>query len=117
MAQTPRQPNAPTPPPPPPRGHDSLMRNLGEFFGHVVEAIKTDPTKPAAQEPASQPPAGPVAAPAPDAQPALAAPTKVVREDVQERLHVAPGGEKYVLRRRVIDEVEILPGPALDGPP
>jgi hypothetical protein len=26
-------------------GKKSLMRNLGEFFGHVYQAIRTDPTK------------------------------------------------------------------------
>lgn len=24
----------------------SLMRNLGEFFGHIVKGVKTDPAKP-----------------------------------------------------------------------
>ena len=100
---------APVPPsasePPPSRpgmgqGHDSLLRNIGAFFGHVVGAITSDPAPP-------QPPAaGPTTM---DAGSAQAEPTRVVREQVEERLHVAPGGEKYLLRRRVIDEVEIVP--------
>jgi len=50
-----------------------------------------------------------------DAGSAQAEPTRVVREQVEERLHVAPGGEKYLLRRRVIDEVEIVPPRPSDG--
>ncbi len=57
---------------------NSLFRNLGQFFGHVVHAIKHDPTEPSA--PAT-------------------APTEVNRE-VQE----ARQGE-FILRRTTIDEV------------
>ena len=31
----------------------SLMRNLGAFFGHIVQAIKEDPTEPASTTRAS----------------------------------------------------------------
>ncbi|MBY0263762.1 MAG: hypothetical protein K2Q20_15560 [Phycisphaerales bacterium] len=106
MAPVPQ--NKPQPRTPAPAGHDSLLRNLGEFFGHVVGAITTSPTAPA--RPTS--PADPATAP-----PASADPARMVREEVQERLHVAPTGEKYVLRRRVIDEVEIVPPQASDGAP
>lgn len=104
MAPVPQNQPGPRTPAPAPAGHDSLLRNLGEFFGHVVGAIKTDPTAPA--QPAATPP-----------EPATPEPAKMVREEVQERLHVAPTGEKYVLRRRVIDEVEIVPPPPSDGAP
>lgn len=29
----------------PPRNDKTLMRSLGEFFGHVAKGVKTDPTK------------------------------------------------------------------------
>lgn len=38
--------NPPMPEPPP----KSIMRSLGEFFGHIAKGITTDPTKPTAHE-------------------------------------------------------------------
>lgn len=60
-----------------------LARSIGEFFGIIADAVKTDVTAPK-----------PV----------------VVREEVQEaRVETSEG--PVTLRRRVIDEV--VPGPAL----
>ena len=60
-----------------------LMRSLGEFFGHVVKGIRTDPAAP----------------------PARPAPTEVRRPVEEEK---RPDG--VVLRRTVIEEVELPPG-------
>ncbi len=60
---------------------NSLFRNIGQFFGHVVNAIKHDPTVPT--EPSAS----------------ATVPTEVNR-DVQE----ARQGE-FILRRTTIDEV------------
>lgn len=114
MAPVPQNQPGPRPPVPASPGHDSLLRNLGEFFGHVVGAIKTDPVSP--RKPAAAPPE-PAAHEPTTPEPAKPEPARMVREQVQERLHVAPTGEKYVLRRRVIDEVEIVQPPASDGAP
>ena len=69
--------------------HKPLMRSLGEFFGHIVRGIKTDPAKPAdqPQEPERQ----------------------VIRTEVEEEKH----GD-VVLRRTTIEEVEIRPQAASD---
>ncbi len=59
------------------------MRNLGEFFGHIAKGLRTDPSKP----------------PAP--------PQKVVtRQTVEEETRETPQGP-VVLRRTVIEEVEL----------
>jgi len=71
-----------------------LMRSLGEFFGHIARAIKTDPAK---AEPGG--PGG--AAPAKGER-------RVVSERVEEReVPSADGTGRMVLRRTVIEEVEI----------
>jgi len=70
------------------------MRNLGEFFGHVVKGVKSDPNAPAAPETAETNPG--------DANPE---PSRVVRRQVQEQEVLTPEG-KVVLRRTIIDEVE-----------
>lgn len=72
--------NRPCPQPGSPK--PSLMRNLGAFFGHIAQGVRT-PIEPAKPQP------------------------RVVREQVQEQEVHTPDG-KIVLRRRVIDEV--LPG-------
>jgi hypothetical protein len=78
----------PSNPPPPPHPPKSLLRNLGEFFGHIAEGIK----RPAGEVPAT---------PSVENPP----PPKIVREQVEEREVHTPQG-KLVLRRRIIDEVE-----------
>lgn len=64
----------------------TIMRSLGEFFGHVSKAITT-----------------PVDAPAPPGPP------NEVRRTVEERVAETPAGP-VVLRRTVIDEVVDKPG-------
>ncbi len=58
----------------------SLMRSLGEFFGHISRAVKTDVT--------------------PDLRERLE-----VRRDVREAVADTPSGP-IVLRRTTIDEIE-----------
>ncbi len=67
----------------------SIMRSLGEFFGHVSKAVKT-----------------PVDAPA---KPTRDTPPGQVRRTVEERVAETPSGP-IVLRRTVIDEVVERPG-------
>ena len=58
----------------------SLMRSLGEFVGHIVRGVK---------EPVGNKPT-------------------VVRKEVEEREGEAgPNGERVILRRTTIDEVEV----------
>ena len=58
----------------------SIMRSLGEFVGHIVRGVK---------EPVGDKP-------------------KVVRKEVEEREGApGPNGEKVILRRTTIDEVEV----------
>jgi hypothetical protein len=70
----------------------SLMRSLGEFFGHILHAARTDPGLPPAKQ--------------------------TVRHDVQEETRDTPQG-KVTLRRTTIDEVEVHPherkGPRIDA--
>lgn len=63
----------------------SIMRSLGEFFGHVSKAVKT-----------------PVDAPMPATRDEP--PASEVRRTVEERVAQTPTGP-VVLRRTVIDEV------------
>jgi hypothetical protein len=70
----------------PDRKDDSLMRSLGEFFGHVWKGVKTDPTK------------------------------KVVSREVEEEVRETPQG-KVVLRRTIVEEVEVRRDAAGDRPP
>ncbi|HLO41312.1 MAG TPA: hypothetical protein VK176_09835 [Phycisphaerales bacterium] len=57
----------------------SIARSLGEFFGHVIHGVKTDPAR------------------------------KVVKtsEEVEER--TTPEGQKVILRRTIVEEVEVRP--------
>ncbi len=58
----------------------SIMRSLGEFVGHIVRGVK---------------------APVGDSP-------KVIRKDVEEREgEPGPNGERVILRRTTIDEVEV----------
>lgn len=68
------------------------MRSLGEFFGHIARAIKTDPAKSrgGSAEPKRE--------------------RRVVSERVEEREVPNPppdGSGRMILRRTVIEEVEI----------
>ncbi len=61
------------------------MRSLGEFFGHIARGAKADLEKgPAGQR-------------------------QVLRRDVEERPGQTPDGQKLILRRTTIEEVEVRP--------
>jgi hypothetical protein len=60
-----------------------LMRSLGEFFGHIAKGIRTDPSKPKTV-------------------------TKVTKQTVESETRQTPQG-KVVLRRTIIEEVELPP--------
>ncbi|VAX42561.1 hypothetical protein MNBD_PLANCTO03-1688 [hydrothermal vent metagenome] len=60
----------------------SLMRNLGEFFGHIAKGVKADPTAPTVQK-------------------------QEVRQEVEEREETTPDGRKIIVRRTTIEEIEI----------
>lgn len=66
----------------------SLMRNLGEFFGHIAHGVKSNPD---------------------DAQ---RGEQREVRREVEEREETGPDGRRVTLRRTTIEEVEIQPGDA-----
>jgi hypothetical protein len=59
----------------------SLMRNIGQFFGHVAKGVKTK---------------------GPERQ--------VVRREVEEEQREGEGGRKVTLRRTTIEEIEVEPG-------
>lgn len=61
----------------------SIMRSLGEFFGHVAKGVKTDP--------GTKPP-----------------PRQVVRQSVEEEQRETPQG-KVTIRRTTIEEIEVNP--------
>ena len=85
----------------------TLLRNLGEFFGHVAHGIASDPNGPKPPETAG---VSPVAPPEPGA---------IVRSETHERIVSTPEGP-LVLRRTVIDEVRAIespPGPHDSGQP
>lgn len=90
------QPHQPHPQQPHPQQPKSLLRNLGEFVGHIAQGIKHDPNAP---PPAAAPvaPGTPPAAPIPEGT--------VVRQEVMEQEVQTPEG-KLVLRRTIIDEVQ-----------
>lgn len=73
------------PEPLPPTTKKTLMRSLGEFFGHIVKGVKTDPSVP--DGPVSQ--------------------RTVVSHEVQEETRQTPSG-KMILRRSIVEEVEII---------
>ena len=68
-----------------------LMRNLGEFFGHIAKAIREDP---------DAPPPPPTDAAAGDA----GSESDPLRREVRREVHEARQGE-FLLRRTMIDEV------------
>lgn len=59
----------------------TIMRSLGEFFGHVAKGVKSpaEPKKPKKH---------------------------VLREETTEQEAEGPGGKKVVLRRTITEEVE-----------
>lgn len=65
----------------------SIMQSLGEFFGHIAHGIKTDPTKP----------------------------NQAAVREVKRTVEETRRDDGVILRRTVIDEVELRPGP--DAPP
>lgn len=74
--------------------NNSLAFNLGSFFGHIVQAVKTDVTKAPSAEVASQP----------DTCIGTQADAHVIRKQVGEaRLETQQG--PVMLRRTIIDEV------------
>ncbi|HBS29023.1 MAG TPA: hypothetical protein DEB06_06140 [Phycisphaerales bacterium] len=61
------------------------MRNLGRFVGHIVGAVRSDPT----------------GAPGPT----------ILRDHAEQGTRVDDSGRTLVLRRRVIEEVEVRDTP------
>jgi len=92
----------------------SLMRNLGAFFGHIVQAIKEDPTEPASTTRASTGARASEAAATEQSEhnASDASNTLEVRREIQEARH-----GPYLLRRTTIDEVIRTPEGAADEKP
>jgi hypothetical protein len=92
----------------------SLMRNLGAFFGHIVQAIKEDPTEPASTTRASTGARASEAAATEQSEhnASDASNTLEVRREIQEARH-----GPYLLRRTTIDEVIRTPEGAADETP
>lgn len=84
------------------------MRSLGEFFGHIAQGVRTDPTKPA------------VSAPVPSDQAAVPGPPgaerRLVRHTVEEAQQQTPHGV-VTIRRTIIEEVETTPPPPAASEP
>lgn len=94
------------------RGKPGLMRNLGQFFGHIVKGVKSDPG-PNATAPA-QPRTAEQGQLAPQPPPARI----ITRAETVEHALPGPDGASpgVILRRTVIDEVEFgPPAPATPG--
>jgi len=77
----------------PPKG---LMRSLGEFVGHIVKAVRTDPAKPDTSDQSDQPDQ-------PDQPDQADQPTRV---EVNRTTEVVEQND-VILRRTTIDEVEV----------
>ena len=75
------------------------MRSLGEFFGHIAHAVRTDPAKPAPPHEAT--------GPEPERQ--------IVRQVEEEEERDTPQG-RVKLRRTIIEEVELPPPSGPSGP-
>ena len=69
----------------------SLMRSLGEFVGHIVRGVKT---------PADAP----------------AAPSQVLKHEVEETTGETPGGQRVTLRRTTVEEIRVEPMEGRDAP-
>lgn len=76
-------------------GRKSIMRSLGEFFGHIAHAVRTDPSTPADR-----------AGGAPPDSPGAPADRQVLRRTVEEEERETPRG-KVTLRRTIIEEVDV----------
>lgn len=61
------------------------MRSLGEFFGHIARGIATNPAAGSARE------------------------RTVVREETTEREETTADGQRVILRRTIVEEVEVVP--------
>ncbi len=77
----------------------TVMRSLGEFFGHIAHAVRTDPSKPARE-------AGVGGVEGADPGEAVTVDRKEVRRTVEEEQRDTPRG-KVTLRRTIIEEVEV----------
>jgi hypothetical protein len=84
-----RSPMSQSPHEPRPQPDKPLMRSIGEFFGHVVKGIKTD------VDPANK---------------------TVTRQTVEEEVRDTPQGP-VILRRTIIEEVQVPTKPARPEPP
>lgn len=109
-------PDRPSRPQPRPAPRPGLMRNLGQFFGHIVKGVTSDPgpgPEGAAAPNTSTAPPPHTPPPAPAAPNALTPARVVARaESVEHALPGPDGGPSgVVLRRTVIDEVEFRPSP------
>jgi hypothetical protein len=71
----------------------SIARSLGEFFGHIWKGV---------QEPVGQPPAKTEG-------------KMVVHERTEEEVRDTPQG-KVVLRRTIVEEMEVVPEPEKPRP-
>jgi hypothetical protein len=94
MTDDPRDPYSGQARPVAPKAEKPLMRSLGEFFGHIVHGIKTDPSKPAGDGPSRT----------------------VTKQTVEEETRQTPDGP-VVLRRTIIEEVELPKPPAAGDSP
>ena len=100
-------PDAPNPDPSAPaEPAPTILRSLGQFVGHIVDSIKTDPDAPSAPpQPGAEPP------------PSQAV---IVKHEVEDQTRQTPKGTVRV-RRTVIEEVELDPrgsaGPDTPLPP
>lgn len=82
------------------------MRSLGEFFGHIAQGVRTDPTKPAVSARDAEQEAGRGAGPE----------RRLVRHTVEEAQQQTPQG-MVTIRRTIIEEVETAPPvPPVAGP-
>jgi hypothetical protein len=92
----------------------SLLRNLGAFFGHIVQAIKEDPTEPVSPTPDSAKSRSneTVGAETSENNASDTSNTLEVRREIQEARH-----GPYLLRRTTIDEVIRTPEGAADETP
>lgn len=77
------------------------MHSLGAFFGHIAQGIKANPAQAAhSSTPASLSPKDPHAAPSDSDR-------QEISRNVQETEQLREDGERVILRRTVIEEVEI----------
>jgi hypothetical protein len=90
----------------------SLLRNLGAFFGHIVQAIKEDPTAPVSSEARATGSEQAGTEEQSEHNTSDTSNTLEVRREIQEARH-----GPYLLRRTTIDEVIRTPEGAADEKP